>query len=355
MQTTQFDHERLFLNSVASKYTRDSYKFFLQKYLDFWGYKDTNDFLTRDPKEIQNELIEFIINSKEKGMKRYAITNYIKPVMSLCKISDIMLNTKKINKFMPPVVRSRKTLGYSHAQIQALLDIADERMRAVILLLSSTGIRIGAVPGLKAGSCEEIKDLYKITIYENEPEEYTVFCTSECRKAIDAYLDMRKRYGEVIKDASPLVREQFDRKDQFAIVHAQHHITEYTLSNKLRDLTEAAGIRTRISEKTSLTDKNEIPVCNGFRRMYSKTLLDSGLTTEYRFLLEGHNLKFNDSSYVKATTEDLLSQFLLAHDNLLISQEHVLKRKVSQLQERNDRLDRVLDRVDKLEKELGII
>ena len=57
-------------------------------------------------------------------------------------------------------------------------------MRAVILILSSTGARIGSLTGLSIGNLEVIKDLYKITIYENEPEEYTVFCTSSVRRKV---------------------------------------------------------------------------------------------------------------------------------------------------------------------------
>ena len=92
---------------------------------------------------------------------------------------------------MPPPVKSKKTYGYTHEQIQKLLDIADERMRVVILLASGCGLRI---PALSVGSCEEYKDLYKITIYENEPEEYIVFSTSELKKEIISYLSMRKGY-----------------------------------------------------------------------------------------------------------------------------------------------------------------
>jgi hypothetical protein len=52
--------------------------------------------------------------------------------------------------------------------------------------------------------------------------------------------------------------------------------------------------------------------------------------------------------------EDLYQSYMLAHDDLLVDQSHKLRRKVDLLQERNDRLDAVLNRVDALEKELGI-
>jgi hypothetical protein len=92
------DKERLFLNSVSSPYTRSQYKVHLQKYLQICGYKDTAELLSKDHIEIENQLIDFIISCKEKGMKHGAISNYLKPVVTLCKISDITVNTKKVTR-----------------------------------------------------------------------------------------------------------------------------------------------------------------------------------------------------------------------------------------------------------------
>ena len=289
-------------------------------------------------------------------MKRAAISNYTAPVISFCKINDIMLNTTKINKFMPAQVKSKKTCGYTHEQIQKLLDIADERMRVVILLASGCGLRVGAIPGLSVGSLQEYKALFKITIYENEPEEYIVFSTTGLKKEISSYLDMRRRYGETITNASPLVREQFDRRDQFAIAHPQR-IKESALSQKLSELAEAAGLRTKVQLKEgqqAASIRNEVPRTNGFRRFYCGTLADSGLLTERRWLLEGHALKGNDSAYLKITTEDLYNQFMLAHDNLLIDQSHKLQRKVEMLTIEKSKVDHALADIQDMKTRLGL-
>lgn len=353
MQAAQIQSERLFLNSVSSSYTRHSYRIYLQKYLQIVGYHDLTELLSRDHKQVENEIIEFIITFKEKGMKYSTIINYIKPVISFCKINDIMLNTKKINRFMPPKIRSKKTTAYTHEQIQRLLDIADERMRAVILLLSSTGSRIGSLPGLNVGNLEEVNDLYKITIYENEPEEYTVFCTNEARTSgIEPYLRMRERYGEIITNVSPLVREQFDKRDPFAIAHPRR-VKEPLLARKLTDVAEAAGLRTRVSleeGQKAASVRKEVPVCNGYRRFYSTQLVNSDLQTEKRWLLEGHNLKANDSSYVKVTNDDLLSQFMKAHDNLLISQEKKLRQRVQKLEVEKSQIEALALELEKVKR-----
>ena len=282
------------------------------------------------------------------------IMNYTCPVISFCKINDIMLNTTKINKFMPPQVKSKKTFGYDHTMIGQLLDIADERMRCVILLCSH-GLRIGSIPLLNVGSLEEYKGLYKITVYEGFAEEFIIFSTSELKKAIDSYLSMRSDvYGEVITKQSPLIREQFDRRDQFAIAHPKR-VKEPALATKITELAEAAGIRTRVQLKEGqqpASIRSSIPKTNGFRRFYCGILADSGLLAERRWLLEGHALKGNDSAYLKITTEDLYNQFMLAHDNLLIDQSHKLQRKVEKLEVEKSQFDRLAAQIKALEAKI---
>lgn len=82
--------ERLFLNSVASVYSRRAYSYFLHYYLKqvSWGCPSLEQFLSRSPKEIEDELIDFVISSKEKGMK--TCCNF-----QLHKTSDFLLQNKR--------------------------------------------------------------------------------------------------------------------------------------------------------------------------------------------------------------------------------------------------------------------
>lgn len=344
--------ERLFLNSVASVYSRKSYSYFLHYYLNQINCPSLEQFLNRRPKEIEDELIDFVICSKEKGMKRAAIFNYIKPVISCCKINDVAINTTKVRKFMPPNVKVKKSREYKPEEIQKLLDIADERLRAVILTLASTGIRIGALVGLTVGNLEkagENGELYKVTVYENEPEEYITFTTSECKeKGIDPYLAMRKRYGEVVSDSSPLIREQFDKRDPFSAAHPRH-VKVVAIAGKLSALAETAGLRTRLEDTKGKTgNRKDVPNCNGFRRFFSTELVNSDVKTELRWLMEGHNLKGNDSSYVRTVKGELLAEYLKAHDNLTISQEHKLRKKVEKLEIEKTQYDRLATEIELL-------
>ncbi len=77
------------------------------------------------------------------------------------------------------------------------------------------------------------------------------------------------------------------------------------------------------------------------------------MNTEKRWLLEGHNLKANDSSYVHVTTEDLLSQYMKAYDRLIISEENRLRKKVEKLEVERTEIQTLHYELEKLKKAVG--
>ena len=88
-------------------------------------------------------------------------------------MNDVVLNTNKIHLYLPEFRKSKKDRGYRYEEIHRLLDVADERMRAIIFLLASTAMRVGAIPSLRSRNLEKIEseyDIYKITVYEGYNE-----------------------------------------------------------------------------------------------------------------------------------------------------------------------------------------
>ena len=53
------------------------------------------------------------------------------------------------------------------------------------------------------------------------------------------------------------------------------------------------------------TIKHDIPIAHGFRKFFTSQLVEADLKTELRWLLEGHNLKGNDSNYVRVSEKRL--------------------------------------------------
>jgi integrase len=61
----------------------------------------------------------------------------------------------RVNRFMPRETRIKKDRAYTSEEIFHLLQLANERTRAIILLLCSTGIRLGGLAGLQLCDVEE--------------------------------------------------------------------------------------------------------------------------------------------------------------------------------------------------------
>jgi integrase len=203
----------LFEQSIRSEYTGKVYKTCLKKYFNF---PSSRKFIhATDPRKVEDNVIQFVISLKKQGKGFSAIHNYVSAICKYYRTKRVYLNTKLINEFLPEFKKSKKDRPYTYEEIQRLLDIADERMRTVILILASTGMRVGAIPNLRLRNLENISELgiYKITVYENTNYEYFTYCTFECAKAVNEYLKMREQYGEKLSPNSFLIREQLDVRD----------------------------------------------------------------------------------------------------------------------------------------------
>ena len=189
-----------------------------------------------------------------------------------------MVNTHKISKFMPENRKVKNDRGYTHKEIAKLLEFADLRSRVIILLLASSGMRVGAISNLKIRHLDA-NNHNKITIYEKTPEQYFSFITPEAKKAIDAYLDMRKRHGEKVTPDSPLVSEQYDIRNPFA-VKSPKTVSSEGLQWILRDLATRYNV---ISNK-------QTPVAHGFRYFWMTQAVKCDMNPEVREMLLGHKI-----------------------------------------------------------------
>ena len=290
-------------------------------------------FCGNNPRLIEHKIIEYIDNMKNKGKGYSTIHNYASAVLAFYMINDISLNITKINRFIPVQKKVRKDRSYTHDEISKILEIADERIRAIILLIASSGIRLGAVPLLKLGNLQNSK----LTVYENDREEYFTFITPECKKTLDNYLDMRSRYGEKLDINSFLIREQFDLKDQFQI-QKPRQLTMGMVKYKINDLLKRLGIRTK-----------EVAITHGFRKFFTTQLINSRVNPEIREMLLGHKIGLA-SAYYRPTEQEMLEEYQKAVDNLTIDPANRLRRKIETLTIEKSRLDRIEEKMLKMER-----
>jgi integrase len=84
-----------------------------------------------------------------------SIKLYLIGVKSFLEFNEIALPWKKISKFYPDDV-TNSYRSYTKEEIKKLLSVADPRDRCIILLMASSGIRVGAIQSLKVKSIKRL-------------------------------------------------------------------------------------------------------------------------------------------------------------------------------------------------------
>src|SRR3954453_10847126 len=216
-QNQEKDKEYLnFINSLRSEATIAMYQFSLRNYLQYIRTNRVSSLVKQDTKTIEKQLIEYLVDLRRNQKLSYSsLSLRLAALRKFYEMNDIVLNWKKVSNYLGENVKIFKDRAYTREEIQQLLAKADERTKVVILLLASTGMRIGAVPDLKLKHLTKVNNynLYQITVYQNTKDEYYCFSSPECATAVDSYIAYRERCYEKIGPDSPLIREQFDRNN----------------------------------------------------------------------------------------------------------------------------------------------
>jgi hypothetical protein len=192
---------------------------------------------------------------------------------------------------------------------------------------------------------ERIDDLYKIIVYSGDKEEYFTFTTPECTKEIDAYLDFRTRRGEQIT------------QDSYLIVRKFSHITpekgkpfkDRALRSLLQKCIDNTGLRQ--IDHGNPHKRKQIPIFHGFRKFFTKQLVDSKLNPEIREMLLGHKIGLA-SAYYKPTVQDMLNEYLKGVNLLTINEENRLKEKVEKLEIEKSQFEALKHDFEAFKKEL---
>lgn len=320
------DAYQLFLASIHSEATRVSYEIGLKEFLKHT--KLTHQKLLKlDQKKIEDHVISFIMYLKnEKKVSNQTAKNRLAGIVKFCEANDVYLNVKKLKSFIGPVIRTVKDRAYTKEEIQRMLEFADERKKAVILFLVSTGVRVGAVEGITLGDLKKHDNVYEVRVYARANEEYTTFTTPECTAAIDLYLEHRRKLGENLNAKSPLFRQEFKKSDANTKIKV---LRTHGIAYLVRDLSRSAGVSVSSGDYRK---RNEIMLVHGFRKFMNSSLIRAGVKPIVADELLGHETGLQQQSYYKPTVEELLGEYLKALDLLTISKEKELQQEVVKLQ-----------------------
>jgi hypothetical protein len=133
----------------------------------------------------QDALIRFVINQKERvqrgGISESTVSNYYKATKLFCEMNDLVLSWKRISKGLPRVRKAANDRASTVEEIQTIVEYPDRRIKPIVYVMASSGIRIGAWDHLKWKHVTPINDendrvvAAKVVVYAGDAEEYYTF------------------------------------------------------------------------------------------------------------------------------------------------------------------------------------
>ena len=346
---------RNFLIHIRNPLTKAPYVSRLKRYLQYCQTDSYDDLLYGgDIKQIQARIEDFLIHiqNPDYHIRPATVGYYLVSIRFFYTMNDIVLNWKKIAKVLPAPRKGTEDRPYTRDEIAKLLEKADQRGRVVILLMCSSGMREGAIAPIKLAHTERMGDIYKITVYKNDPEEYTTFCSPECAKAIDDYLSYRQRYGESLHPSAPLIRQVFNKINPIDSAQPKP-LGVGSVENIIYRAIYDSGLR----EKKNVIAgepryRHEVMQSHGLRKFFNTQIVTSGMSVLYAEMLMGH--RGLTMEYVKPTVLQLYEEYMKIVDSVTIDESQKLKREVKTLREENTEIQKALVKIDRVYDKLGL-
>lgn len=326
-----YDSMALWLEGFKSHATKKSYQVHLTRFCAF--HRLTPDELVQqDAKAIKRLIIEYLIHLRKVAKNTAgkpkpgeisvnSIHIYLAGVYSFLDSHEILIPKKSIERYYPEQV-TNSFRAYTRAEIAKLLTLADLRERCIILLMVSSGIRIGAFRWLKYKDLRVIGDMALLTVYAfSKQDRYVTFVTPECMKTLSEYRQLREAEGEKITDETPLIRDKVRWMSERT--NKAHPISDVTIRIHLKKLL-----------RKSLLYSDSIQPAHAFRKFFNTACKNAGMDKDFKELFMGHSIKLDDTYYDvddEQSQAKLHSEYMKAVDSLTIDDKHRLQKQVKEL------------------------
>ena len=269
-----------------------------------------------------------------------SIKKYVAGIKSFLDEHEISLPWKKIARFYPEEV-TNDYRSYTRQEISKLLSMADLRDRCIILLMASSGIRVGTIPSLTIKSLKKLEEgLGLLTVYgESKKSRYVTLVTPECMASIEEYLDLRTKRGEKLTDISYLIR------DKYAIyskrINLPISVKEPAINVQIRHLIREAGL-----------PFEELQPDHAARKFFDTALVNSKVNRMFKELMMGHSVKLDEFYYDENSDEsrkEIMLEYMKVVDALTINDEYRLRKQIA---EAEDKLKNV-PKLEQLQEQLA--
>jgi integrase len=222
-----------FLYAMKAQETKRQYPHRLDKFLTFMNLQGTiqekcarlYETANKNINLFQSNIIRFINFQKERigrgEISEGTLCNYVKALKLFCNMNDIVINWKKIGKGMPSEKHNAEDRIPTKYEIRKLLEHPDRRIKPIVCVMISSGIRIGSWDYLKWKHVVPIKDndtviAARISIRNTKinNREYYSFITPEAYHSLKDWMEFRQLHGEEVDGNSWLMRDVWQKTDK---------------------------------------------------------------------------------------------------------------------------------------------
>jgi integrase/recombinase XerD len=279
----------------------------LDRFINHYQLDSLDSILSLDIEELKEKIEDYVILFKNNGRSHNYIRVIIFSIQSFCDSNDkIGINWKKIRKLLGKKQKPRKSRPYTTSEIKRMLhSVKDLRNKALILFLSASGVRRGAIPKLQMKDLKQMPNgCLAVTVYDGSEEEYATFINKEANDALTLYFEQRKHDGELIELDHPVFRGKYTNANA-----KPKRISEASISNMILRTKNNAGIN---------FDKSPNLLCHAFRRRFNTILkLNKNANSPLIERLMGHDMKL-DNAYFQPTFENLFEEYQKGMSDLTI-------------------------------------
>lgn len=326
--------------------------------------------LEPDPRIIQANIIDYIAFLR-KSKSSASIMMYLSAIRKFYMLNDISLNWERIHSYEGEHEKVAEDRPYTHSEVQQMISHTTIRNKAIILMLWSSGVRVGAIPLMRIRDLEPIDkyNIYRVRVYPKSKKSiYRTYCSPECRAAVDNYLAWRKRWADKLDEDEPLFRQDFDTssfappqmidgsRSRKEIRPIKVNTVRWAIHKVLKNI----GMRSLLpNTENSPYRRFNIMLCHGLRKGFEVNAFKAGMPNIYIRRLLGQKSGLEDS-YLKISDEELLEGdskhvgYVGVIDQLTIDENQKLRREVETLTIEKSKVDSALSRIDDLYKRLGI-
>jgi integrase len=361
-----------FMYGLKAETSKRQYPNRLDRFLSFVGLEgsiqekcDGLFEISKNKEVLYSHLIRFINSQKvriqTKEISEATLGNDVKTIKLFCMMNDIIINWKKISKGMPPVKSYSDDRIPTMDEIHKLLEYPDRRVKVIVLVMLSSGIRVGSwdylqwkhvIPIETDGILVAAKLIVRNTKINNR--SYYTFITPEAYFELKNWMDFREMHGETITAESWLIRDTWQkiersRRQNGGLARFPNKIGSLSIKNMIYHAWKIQGVREMVLEPGK--KRHDFKSTHSFRKFFETKCQNAKMNHNNIKLLMDHSLG-ESQNYHRPTEEELLEDYLSVIDLLTINEENRLKRKVEKLEVEKTRFEALAADIEMLKRKM---